>query len=624
MTSRRNLFVKEKKENPTRIPPRLFGAMRVLGFISLPFFPLMCLFVMDYMNCGKLEKLLTFVSEHPMSLAFEVLTVEVLFLALLLLFGSGAAAGGVFGALSLIFAYVNYTKTALNGDHFHPRDITMAGSLEGLGGFISGHVPVWFVLGAAVIVLWVVFLALSRANLPLKILGRLPLLLVLCLCLGLGFGTMERSARVLEVFGMSFMDAALQSSNYRANGFVGAFTINTLMMNISEPEGYSRELIEGLLSGCEAVPRAEGAPLYDVIVVLSESFFDVRSLPGTEFSANPLENFGRIIKLPGAYSGKMYSSASGGGTVRPEFEILTGLSADYLYDVASPYELVSGTVESYVQNYARAGYYTAAVHPYIRSFYSRDSAYPFLGFADFFAREEVCSMTEPRYRRGLVTDDTTLRAMEKVLEEHPEPVFLLAMTMECHQPYTPQPDDENPITVTNSALDEATLGLVTVYANGLAEADRMLGDLVDYIDSRQRPTVLLFFGDHIPSLGAGQAAYRQSGAIGGGMDYWLEQEYLYSAPFIIYTNTGAETDLLKKEDNKVSSYYLLDIIADMTGFEKTRYMSLLEELYGQIPYYNLRLELPANPVRDRLGRIHRYITYDRLLGKKWSVSADGK
>lgn len=81
---------------------------------------------------------------------------------------------------------------------------------------------------------------------------------------------------------------------------------------------------------------------------MSEAFFDVRTLNATEFSENPLKNFDRMCQSQNAYSGKMYTTAFGGGTIRTEFETVTGLTLDYLANGTSPYLYITQDTETYV------------------------------------------------------------------------------------------------------------------------------------------------------------------------------------------------------------------------------------------------------------------------------------
>ncbi|MBQ2231780.1 MAG: hypothetical protein II425_08200, partial [Oscillospiraceae bacterium] len=256
MSSFLSKLIIPRREHKDRLPPRLMKALRILGYISLPFFPLFCLLVLDYMNFSGLTALKTFVTQQTMSLLFEIIVMEVLFLDLTLLCGRAVISGGIMGFLSILCAYINYTKMALNGNHFHPRDITMVSDLGGLSTFISGNVPIWYILGSIVIVLWVVAFGLLGTRLPLRWFVRLPILAVGLLITAVSFSNSTKSNAILGKFGMSFMDSALQTSNYRANGFVGAFTINTLMLRTEPPEGYSEAAIDALLEGYEGAPAS--------------------------------------------------------------------------------------------------------------------------------------------------------------------------------------------------------------------------------------------------------------------------------------------------------------------------------------------------------------------------------
>lgn len=76
--------------------------------------------------------------------------------------------------------------------------------------------------------------------------------------------------------------------------------------------------------------------------------------------------------------------------------------------------------------------------------------------------------------------------------------------MENHQPY-PDKFETPDIEVKNDAFDESTANAVTNFTTGIADADKCLKRLVDYIDSRDRDTILVWFGDHLPTLGGNMA-----------------------------------------------------------------------------------------------------------------------
>ena len=597
---------------------------RAVGWGTLPLLPMLCLVLLDYMNfAGHPSQLTQFWQNFPGAVVFELAVMGVLSLLILLICPNIAWWAGILSSLALICSYVNYTKVALNGDHFTPQDIMMVTNAGGLASFISGNLPPLFWLAALVLILWTVGLGWLGLRLPLHWKIRLPAAILTAVLAWLPCSNIDKADVFLGKFGLSVFDSALQSSNYTANGFVGGFTVNLLSLNVQQPEDYNREIVESFVSDYKAVPQEEGAEDFDVIVILSESFFDARTLPGVEFSKNPLSNYDRLLAHRNCYSGRFYSTAIGGGTVRPEFGVLTGLTTDYVPSIPTPYRYVSRPTETYVSNYRDAGYRTIALHPYNEKFYSRNSAYGHLGFDEFYGQEAITNTIFAEYKRGFVTDETTLRAIQHYMSDEEQPVFLFAITMQNHQPFDGIDPSLIQVEVTSDHLSEPALTALTTYTQGLHDADRMLGQLAEWIDKRERPTVLVFFGDHLPTLGSNHLAYNESGLF-DSRDGLTHEECLtmYATPFVIYSNRTLDPGLFPEHrDNVISDYNLLNAVAVSTGFSSTPYMQLLREFYQVTPIYNVRLGMERTQTIDRFARMMELVTYDRIFGANYTVSA---
>ena len=601
--------------------------LRAAGWLTLPLFPVLCLLVLDYMNfSGHFSQLLQFWQNFPGAAVFELLVIGLVSLLLLLVCRRADLSAGILSALTLICSYVNYTKVALNGDHFMPQDIMMLSNAGGLASFLSGSLPVLFWCEALVLVLWTAGLAWLGLRLPLSWKIRLPAAVLAAVLTWLPCSNIDKADVMLGKFGMSVFDSALQSSNYTANGFVGAFTINLLSLNVQQPEDYNRQTVEDFLSGYSPLPRGEDAEDFDVIVILSESFFDARTLPGVEFSKNPLPNYDRLLTHKNCYRGRFYSTAIGGGTVRPEFGVLTGLTTDYVPSIPTPYRYVSRPTETYVSNYRDAGYHTIALHPYNEKFYSRSSAYGYLGFDEFHGQQSIINTVFAEYKRGFVTDETTLRAIEHYADGQEQPIFLFAITMQNHQPFDGIDPSLVQIDVTSDRLSQPALTALSTYTQGLYDADAMLGGLAAWIDRRDRPTVLVFFGDHLPTLGSNHLAYNESGLF-DSRDGLTHEECMtmYATPFLIYSNRPLASGLFPdNRDNVISDYNLLNAVALSTGFRRTPYMQLLEDFYHVTPAYNVRLGMERTAPIDRFAHMMELITYDRVFGHNYTLPDVGK
>lgn len=596
---------------------------RALGWVTLPLLPLLCLVLLDYMNfAGHASQLIQFWQSFPGSVVFELVVMGLLSLFILLVCPNTAWWAGTLSALTLICSYVNYTKVALNGDHFMPQDIMMISNAGGLASFISGDLPILFWLTALVLILWTAALGWLGLRLPLNWKMRLPVAVLVAVLTWLPCSNIDKADVLLGKFGLSVFDSALQSSNYAANGFVGGFTVNLLSLNVQQPEYYDRDTVEAFLTGYEAEPRKDGAEDFDVIVILSESFFDARTLPGVEFSKNPLANYDRLLARKNCYSGRFYSTAIGGGTVRPEFGVLTGLTTDYVPSIPTPYRYVSRPTETYVSNYRDAGYRTIALHPYNEKFYSRNSAYGHLGFDEFHGQQAITNTVYAEYKRGFVTDETTLRAIQHYMDAEEQPVFLFAITMQNHQPFDGIDPSLMQVDVTADGLSEPTLTALTTYTQGLYDADKMLGELAAWIDKRERPTVLAFFGDHLPTLGSNHLAYNESGLFNSRDGITHEEAMtMYATPFLIYSNHTLDPGLFSgNRDNVISDYNLLNAVAACTGFGRTPYMQLLREFYQITPAYNVRLGMERTETIDHFARMMELITYDRVFGDNYTFS----
>jgi len=576
--------------------------------------------VMEYMNFGSLSNVMEWRRNFPLSALFGVIVVMFIFALLLLSCRKAVIACSILGLISAIFGYINFTKVATNGDNFFPRDFAMAGNAGDLMSFISGDVPGFFLVWVGVFVVWVAALGLFNIEIPVNWKIRVPIATLAVILAVVTLSSSRRVESVLNRFSMVIYNAAMQSSSYAANGFVGAFTINTLNMGIVRPEDYSRETILGLLEGFEYTPASK--EYFDVIIVLSESFFDVRTLPSVYFSENPLPNFDEVIARPNAFSGLVYTTALTGGTVRPEFDILTGLTTDYLPSGSVPYEFLRRPMATYVSNYRDAGYRTIALHPFTERFYLRHIAYPLIGFDEFLGYEQLSQRFDLEYTLGgKVSDISFFEAMRYYLDAAAVdgvPIFMFAITMQNHQPFPRMSEGDIRIRVTSNALTESVRNTVQSYAHGLADADAMLGMLVDYIDNRDRPTVMLFFGDHLPNLGGGLAAHLQTGLLTPGQLHLPQyRKIMYSTPFVIYSNREL-VPILPNTGNHISTYHLLSIIAYQTGFRRTPYMNLLLDYFWRVPFHNARLNMPETDDTRSLSNTMRLITYDRLIGQNYS------
>ncbi len=599
---------------------------QVVGWAILALLPVYILCMIEYIHFANKAAVFTFFLERGSVVLFDLGLLYLIWLCLLCIVKKGWIAtlvySGFFGAVS----YVNYLKHAMTGDYFYPWDIQQTGNLGELTNFITVPFPVLYAILIFFGLALTVPVFFSGASLPLRWQVRTPLVLLLVGCTAFSVSTPKKVTALLNQSSLYLEDMALQTSNYTVNGFVGAFTVNVLSANIQKPEDYGKEAVDALLSDFAAIPADETFSSPDIILVLSESFWDPTLLPGTTFSRDPLAGYRALCEEEGVISGRFFTTGFGGGTVRPEFEVLTGMTTDYLPSGCVPWQYVTSEAESYVSLYRDMGYTTMAIHPYTASFYNRKSAYPLIGIDTLHFEDDIYALNgeiDVTIRGKQISDDTFVDAiayyMDKAAEEDGAPQFVFGISMENHQPY-PNKFDPKDITAENPAFDDAVANAVSNFTQGAADADRSLVRLTDYIKNRDRDTVLVWFGDHLPTLGAGFGAYVQSGMVGAYDE--ADYERLYSTPFMVYANFAlSESDMLHAgKDNDITTYNLMNAVADLIGAPRTAYMDYLESYYETIPYYNVRLHKAVSDEAKAFIEGHKMLTYDRIAGNGYSLN----
>jgi phosphoglycerol transferase MdoB-like AlkP superfamily enzyme len=285
-----------------------------------------------------------------------------------------------------------------------------------------------------------------------------------------------------------------QKENYASNGFAIAFALNVPMAKVGAPPLYTDEVLANIAPTPGPTALAMPAEKPDVIMVMSESFWDPTLLPNTKFTPDPIPTVRKTR------SGSMFSPEFGGMTANVEFEALTGFSNAFLPYGSIPYQqYVRGPMPSLATFFRSQGYETTAIHPFEGWFWNRKHVYDAFGFDRFLSIENLPPM---KSRGPLVSDDSLTDEIIKRADATDRPFFTFAVSLQGHGPYEPNRYYDAKIKVDSSASYRTRLSMQT-YAESMADADRSLKRLMDWAQKRERPTVLVFFGDHLPPLNQG-------------------------------------------------------------------------------------------------------------------------
>lgn len=507
-----------------------------------------------------------------------------LYLFISQLSGRHALATVIAGLLGNVPAVVTYFKLTMRNEPFLPWDILQIDDLMGVREGVELKVQPNMIITLILYIVLVVLVGFVR--LPRNPSGkRKPIQMITALAsLGgmaaLMFGIFLNPAGTAAI-GIR-EDMWMQDRYYRANGVLTGFLTNLQMLNIEVPEGYSQETVENIAgktgTNADDSPYYENSPAEDrateeqpdIIFLMAESFWDMNQLEGVEYDRKLLENY-TALSNEGA-SGKVYSPSFGGGTCDVEFEALTGFSMEHLPAGSKAFQqYTTHELSSLPNTLKERGYSTLAIHGYGRRFWNRDMAYPQLGIDRFVAEDDF---VDPDRKRGYISDDAMV---DKIIEEYQagtesgEAMFIHAVTMQNHTTYDPSkylPEDLVNVVNSPGTISKDTVGQIEDCATGIYEMDQALGKLTDYLKSIDRPTILVFWGDHLNPMNDGYTIFEETGMIGYGD---TASPVLHETPLLIWSNYSTN----KVDLGTIASYNISPVTMDLYGLEKPLFYEFL-------------------------------------------------
>lgn len=404
-----------------------------------------------------------------------------------------------------------------------------------------------------------------------------------------------------------------QKMNYYNTGFMGGFLFNLRVDGMSEPDNYSANKIEEIAlkytKKADKVNQSKkDAEQPNVVYIMSESFSDPLKLKGIDMTPDPLKKYREVASEGSAY-GQMLSQNYGGGTANIEFEALTGFSMGLLNpQMTTPYTMMlpkEKEFPSLVSTLKNQQYETTAIHPYNTSMYKRKDVYKTFGF-DEFLDEKTMTHQDKLSKSGFISDESAFKEVLDIFEKSDNPQFVHLVTMQTHMPYSNKyehsdysiPSMEKPQSIEN-------------YAQDIAYTSDALEMFMKEIKELDRPTVVVFWGDHLPSIYP---------------DEILKENEDITAHLTEYFVYDSRDDSPTKE-SIISPFYFPLLVSKSQGIQTTGFFELLDEMYKILPafergsyYYDQswQKEVSLSKEEEAIFSDYQLIQYDMISGKKYS------
>lgn len=554
--------------------------LRVRKFFAFyVFLPVILDIIIESLNRKSVFSAFSYMIDKPFLFVFNVLII-MLTLSLSMYFKREIFVLTLLSVVWLLFGVVNFVILHFRVTPFSAVDFTLISSAISVSGhYLTAFNVVMIFFAIAILVVSMICLFKKTPCFQKNATKKAYMLSTLVIfTLAAGIIVMHRSSTSVQALAENYTNISEAYENY---GFVYCFANSIIDTGIRKPEDYSGESMAQIKASLKDKEKDEPEVKPDIVMIQLESFFDICDVKKVSFSRDPLPNFHRLQK---EYSnGQLTVPTVGAGTVNTEFEVLTGMSQHDFGVSEYPYKTVlkSKASESICNDLAQIGYTSHAVHNNTATFYGRNKVFSNLGFDTFASVEYMNNITlNPN---GWAKDDVMVDEILKTLEDdQKKPDFTFGITVQSHGKYNDvKPDSKDPVKVYNAP--DGKEASYQYYVNEINEVDRMIGDLVNALDKRKKPTVLVLYGDHLPSLDLS--------------DEDLSDGSLYETQYIIWNNYG-----MREKDQDLKAYELYPEVLDQLGIHE-----------GVITRYHQQADRNSDTYKENL----KALEYDLLYGENY-------
>ena len=336
----------------------------------------------------------------------------------------------------------------------------------------------------------------------------------------------------------------------------------------------------------------------NIIFLQLESFYDVTNIEGYEYSQSPHPIYSMLKE--NLNTGFLTVPSIGAGTANTEFEIMTGMNKAHFGFGEYPYLSVmqKRTCESMAYNSRDYGYKSHVIHNHKGTFYDRNIVFPNLGFDTFTSIENMVDVvTNPR---NWAKDKVLLEPILDCLDSTEEQDLIYTISVQPHGKYPSEEiykkilrGSEPKVELYGNEDNPENPGFA-YYVNQLSEVDTFIGELILELTFRDEPTILVFYGDHLPSFSV--------------QKYWsLKSGNYFQTDYIVWNNCGIDfSDAKDLSTFQLCSYIFSKVGIDSGDINKLNRIHLggsvedyheLLKMYQYAVFYDKNIQGPESKVK---------------------------
>ncbi len=609
--------------------------INILLIVLLPIILVFCATVIQRENVGDS---ISWMLSNPGIVLINMAIIFIAFFALLLISRRPALSFAISSIAYLALPIISKIKYDIRGEVLLLNDLSLINTAGEIASFAELSDELWKILirVIAFVLIATLLLAIRRQKA-----NRKTSLVFLLLSIAF-IAVVMPNKNVLKMMGINENVRFSPNIIHEKQGTILGLYSNFEMNKIEEPSNYSKSEIYKILNKIkendetnydsfgDKIVKNTSARKPNIIMIMSESFCDPCQIEGVEYSKDPISYIRKLQQDKNTISGKLITSTFAGGTSNIEYEAFTGTSCAFMpYGIVPYTDIGNGldNVQTIQKVLKKNGYTTTAIHSYTGDFYNRNKVYPIIGFDDFIEDKEL---KDVNFYGKYVGDATVYNNIIETLKNKKanEPAFIWALTMQNHSPYTVSSIGKEAIYVDvfGEQLSETSKDKLTAYVNEIYESDRRLELLIDYINSSKEPTILMFYGDHMPAL---YDVYYDTKMISTqDTTKWTPEEMLkmHTVPYFIYQNFDNENKV--SNTKMVGAVKLGNMLLNLSGINKSYYFRFVDTLNYTAIRDRLFVDLDGKAYDEipegYFEKINEQKTlqYDMLYGKNYVAEFD--
>lgn len=362
-----------------------------------------------------------------------------------------------------------------------------------------------------------------------------------------------------------------------------------------------------------AAPTAQLLP--NIIFVMSESHWDARKLdPSIPKNITPSIDQHQVSQV--------LSPSFGGGTANVEFEVLTSLNVQLNHNELLYVSKIKRPIYALPRYMNQLGYNTTAMHNNGKYFYNRSAVYQHLGFQRFISLENMTSAANRKQyinQAGWANDDLLYASIEQQLTQTDQPQFIYAISVENHPMYNDDRFGRDAYKLTKAGISDASKRQLNTYLMGMKRADDKLKQLIKNVSQLERPTLIVFFGDHLPNL---QKVYDDYGFFASAQDKAEKKQLKYfETPLAVWSNFPIDQKQLKHD--YIPAHFLANQVLSAAHLPLSPYYQFMQQVnhcYRAIHQTGQHVSAQCADTARQADQLNAYqdLNMDVLNGKNWT------